>query len=84
MDKDKQAIDKRAIEKFKDDMGFEDCSITKNQTEESGLIHKNPVQKIELECTNVYEDKYKCSTSIKSDNDEIIKSDCEKQEPQQD
>ena len=74
---------KHAIEKFRNDMGFEDCCITNNQTEESGLVHKNIIHKIEMECTNFYEDKFKCSASIRSDNDEIIKSDCEKQDSQE-
>ena len=76
--------DKHAIEKFKNDMGFEDCSITKNETEESGLVHKNIVHKIEMECTNSYKDKYICSTSINPNNDEIFKSNCEKQDSQED
>jgi hypothetical protein len=76
--------DERAIEKFKNDMGFEDCSTTKNETEESGLFHKNITHKIEMECSNFYEDKFKCSTSIKSDSDEILKSNCEKQDSQED
>lgn len=76
--------DKRAIEKFKNDMGFEDCLITKNEIEESGLVHKNITHKIEMECTNFKKDKYKCSTSINSDINKIIKSDCEKQDSQED
>ncbi len=83
MDKDRYK-GKPAIEKFKNDMGFEDCSITKNHIEESGFVHKNIIHKIEMECSNFYEDKFKCSTSIKSDNDEIIKSNCDKQDFQED
>ena len=76
--------DKRVIEKFKNDMGFEDCSITKDIKEESGLVHKNTTNKVEMECSNTYQDKFNCSTTIKSDSDEIIKSDCEKQDSQED
>ncbi|MFX1337984.1 MAG: hypothetical protein ACFFDK_05205 [Promethearchaeota archaeon] len=79
MDKGKQVI-----EKFKNDMGFENCSITKIEEQESGLVHKNFIHKIEMECSNFYKDIYNCSTSIKSDNGEIIKSNCEKKHSPED
>ena len=47
-------------------------------------LYKKVIHKIEMECSNFYEDKFKCSASIKSDNEEIINSNCEKQDSQED
>jgi len=67
--KDKSKIE----EKFGKEMGLKNCNF------EDSKYLSNSNETIEGKCRNSYEDEFNCKITIDSKNDNIIKSECEKE-----
>ena len=70
--------DKLGIEKFKEDMGFKDCSEAEyNPPSDNEYIGRGK-EKVVSKCINYKEQEYECSMIIDSESKKVIKSNCEK------
>lgn len=70
--------DKSGIDKFKDEMGFKDCSEVENNSLVDYEFIGRGKEKVLSSCRNYKDEGYQCNIVIDSKNKKVIKSDCEK------
>jgi len=69
--------DESLVKKFEKDMGFSSCSISEEEPTEDNEFLGRGKERIVFNCINYKNEDYKCKMVIESEQNKIIKSNCE-------